>query len=135
MPGALPAGQPVPADGRLPGSALSGLAGPAFGIYVHVPFCRTRCGYCDFNTYTAAELGGGASRESYPGLAMAELRLARQVLGDRCPPVSTVFFGGGTPTLLPPAQLGELLRVIDGEFGLAPGAEVTTRSEEHTSEL
>jgi putative oxygen-independent coproporphyrinogen III oxidase len=128
VPGALPAGQPVPADGRLPASALSGLAEPAFGIYVHVPFCRTRCGYCDFNTYTAAELGGGASRDSYPGLATAELRLARQVLGADCPPVSTVFFGGGTPTLLPPGQLGELLRVIDGEFGLAPGAEVTTEA-------
>ena len=128
MPGALPAGQPVPADGRLPTSALSGLAEPPFGIYLHVPFCRTRCGYCDFNTYTAAELGGGASRESYPALAAAEIRLARQVLGADCPPVSTVFFGGGTPTLLPPAQLGGLLRVIDGEFGLAPGAEVTTEA-------
>ena len=128
MPGALPAGQPVPADGRLPASALSGLAEPPFGIYLHVPFCRTRCGYCDFNTYTAAELGGGASRESYPALAAAEIRLARQVLGADCPPVSTVFFGGGTPTLLPPAQLGGLLRVIDGEFGLAPGAEVTTEA-------
>ena len=128
MPGALPAGQPVPADGRLPDSAVSGLGARAFGIYVHVPFCRTRCGYCDFNTYTAAELGGGASRESYPGLAAAELRLARRVLGKRCPPVSTVFFGGGTPTLLPPGRLGELLRVIDGEFGLAPGAEVTTEA-------
>jgi putative oxygen-independent coproporphyrinogen III oxidase len=132
MPGALPAGQPVPADGRLPDSALSGLAGPDFGIYVHVPFCRTRCGYCDFNTYTAAELGGGASRDSYPGLAAAELRLARQVLGDQCPPVRTVFFGGGTPTLLAPAQLGELLRVIDGEFGLAAGAEVTTEANPET---
>ncbi|HTT52611.1 MAG TPA: radical SAM family heme chaperone HemW [Streptosporangiaceae bacterium] len=128
MPGALPAGQPVPADGRLPDSAVSGLAGRPFGIYVHVPFCSTRCGYCDFNTYTAAELGGGASRDSYPGLAAAEIRLARQVLGDRCPPVSTVFFGGGTPTLLPPGQLGGLLRVIDGEFGLAPGAEVSTEA-------
>jgi putative oxygen-independent coproporphyrinogen III oxidase len=128
MPGALPAGQPVPADGRLPDSAVSGLGARAFGIYIHVPFCRTRCGYCDFNTYTAAELGGGASRESYPGLAAAELRLARRVLGERCPPVSTVFFGGGTPTLLPPDRLGELLRVIDGEFGLAPGAEVTTEA-------
>ncbi len=126
MPGALPAGQPVPVDGRLPDSALAGLAGPAFGIYLHVPFCRTRCGYCDFNTYTAAEMGGGVTRQSYPALAAAELRLARQVLGAAGPPVSTVFFGGGTPTLLPPAQLGELLRVIDGEFGLAPGAEVTT---------
>jgi oxygen-independent coproporphyrinogen-3 oxidase len=60
-----------------------------FGIYVHVPFCRTRCGYCDFNTYTAAELGPGASRDSYAGLAVAEVRLARRVLGAAELPVTT----------------------------------------------
>ena len=87
-----------------------------FGTYVHVPFCRTRCGYCDFNTYTAAELGPGASRDSYAGLAVAEVRLARRVLGADLP-VTSVFFGGGTPTLLPPAALAGILRAIDGEFG------------------
>ena len=95
---------------------------------MHVPFCQRRCGYCDFNTYTAAELGPGASRDTYPALAAAEVRLARRVLGPAAGPVSTVFFGGGTPTLLPAAQLGEILRVIDGEFGLAPGAEVTVEA-------
>ena len=54
MPGALPDGEPVPADGNLPDSAYRGLGERPFGIYVHVPFCTTRCGYCDFNTYTAA---------------------------------------------------------------------------------
>jgi oxygen-independent coproporphyrinogen-3 oxidase len=80
-----------------------------FGIYVHVPFCATRCGYCDFNTYTAAELGGGpsASLATYPALAIAEIGFARKVLGDVDVPVSTVFFGGGTPTLLPPTALGD----------------------------
>jgi len=63
VPGAPPAGEPAPRDGTLPGRATAGLAGRPFGIYVHVPFCQTRCGYCDFNTYTAAELGGGASRD------------------------------------------------------------------------
>jgi putative oxygen-independent coproporphyrinogen III oxidase len=95
---------------------------------VHVPFCQRRCGYCDFNTYTAAELGPGASRDTYPALAAAEVRLARRVLGPAVGPVATVFFGGGTPTLLPAGQLGEILRVIDGEFGLAPGAEVTVEA-------
>ncbi len=133
MPGALPDGEPVPAEGTLPPSARSGLGGRPFGIYVHVPFCATRCGYCDFNTYTAAELGGQAgaaavSLETYPGLAIAEIGFARKVLGSADLPVSTVFFGGGTPTLMPPAAFGHILRAIDAEFGLAPGAEVTTEA-------
>jgi oxygen-independent coproporphyrinogen-3 oxidase len=101
-------------------------------MYVHVPFCQTRCGYCDFNTYTAAELGNGASRDSYAGLATAEVRFARRVLGDAAPPVATVFFGGGTPTLLPAADLAGALRAIDGEFGLAPGCEVTVEANPET---
>src|SRR5579875_943245 len=132
MPGALPDGEPVPADGALPPGALAGLGTRPFGIYVHVPFCAARCGYCDFNTYTAAELGGrGAapvSPASYPGLAVAEIRFARKALGAADVPVRTVFFGGGTPTLLPPAALAGILRAIDGEFGLAPGAEVTAEA-------
>jgi len=132
VPGLLPEGDPVPADGGLPATALTGLGQRPFGFYVHVPFCVTRCGYCDFNTYTAAELGGGASRDAYPDQAAAEIRLARRALGTATVPVSTVFFGGGTPTLLPPARLGELLRVIDGEFGLAPGAEVTVEANPET---
>src|SRR5580698_9316827 len=138
MPGALPDGEPVPADGNLPDRAYRGLGERPFGIYVHVPFCTTRCGYCDFNTYTAAELGGGTpgsaavSLGSYPGLALAEIGFARKVLtaDERRAdlPVRTVFFGGGTPTLMPPAAFGHILRAIDAEFGLAPGAEVTTEA-------
>jgi oxygen-independent coproporphyrinogen-3 oxidase len=125
----LPPGEDVPADGALPPGAVAELGQRPFGFYVHVPFCRTRCGYCDFNTYTAAELGPGASRESYPGLATAEIRLASRVLDSPArPPAATVFFGGGTPTLLAPDRLGEVLRVIDGEFGLAAGAEVTVEA-------
>ncbi len=127
MPGTPPDGQPVPADGLLPASALGELGARPFGLYVHVPFCRTRCGYCDFNTYTATELGG-ASRDSYAGQAIGEIRFARRVLGPAPPQVSTVFFGGGTPTLLPARDLAGLLSAIDGEFGLAPGAEVTTEA-------
>ncbi len=65
MPSALPLGDPAPASGRLPDSALAELRGTAFGCYVHIPFCTVRCGYCDFNTYTASELGNGVSRGSY----------------------------------------------------------------------
>src|SRR5215475_10296262 len=128
MPGTPPEGTPVPADGRLPAGSLDQLDTIPFGLYVHVPFCASRCGYCDFNTYTASELGGGASRQSYAGLAIAEIGLARKVLGPAAPAVSTVFFGGGTPTLLPAADLAAVLRAISAEFGLADGAEVTTEA-------
>jgi len=128
MPGTPPDGEPVPADGHLGAAALDGLGSRPLGIYVHVPFCGSRCGYCDFNTYTAAELGPGVSRARYAQLAIAEVRLAARVLGAAAPPVSTVFFGGGTPTLLPAADLAAILRAIDAELGLAPDAEVTTEA-------
>lgn len=130
MPATLPDGDPVPAGGTLPPSALAGLGHRPLEIYLHVPFCTTRCGYCDFNTYTADQLGTdpGATRGTYVDAALTELALARRVLGPDAPPVSTVFVGGGTPTLLP---AGDLVRFLDGvrdTFGLAEGAEVTTES-------
>jgi putative oxygen-independent coproporphyrinogen III oxidase len=130
MPSALPDGDEAPLDGSLPEAATSSLDGTPFGIYVHVPFCAVRCGYCDFNTYTALELGSepGASRATYAVAAVEEVRLARRVLGDRDLPVSTVFFGGGTPTLLPAHDLVAVLDTVREEFGLAPDAEVTTES-------
>ena len=99
MPGLPAGGEPVPADGALPAGAAAKIGARPFGIYVHVPFCTTRCGYCDFNTYTADEPGGGG-RGAYAGLAITEIQLARRVLGEAGLPVQTVFFGGGTPTLL-----------------------------------
>ena len=128
MPSVLPEGEAAPVDGALPESALAGLGSRPLGFYVHVPFCSVRCGYCDFNTYTATELGGGGSQASYADTAIAEIRLARRVLGDVDVPVETVFFGGGTPTLLPPGDLARILAAIRDEFGLAPDAEVTTES-------
>ncbi|MFI6325780.1 radical SAM family heme chaperone HemW [Nonomuraea sp. NPDC050556] len=128
MPSTLPDGDPAPASGELPASALDGLGERPFGFYVHVPFCVTRCGYCDFNTYTASELGPGASHRDYADTAIEEVRLARRVLGDADLPVETVFFGGGTPTLLPARDLARILGAIDEEFGLQPHAEVTTEA-------
>src|SRR6266498_1847480 len=126
MPGVLPDGQPVPGDGALPAEALRAVGERGFGVYVHVPFCASRCGYCDFNTYTAAE---GVVAEGYADTVLAELALAGRVLHDAPPRrVDTVFFGGGTPTLLPPAELGRILDGIDRVWGLAPGAEVTTEA-------
>ena len=128
MPSALPDGEPAPVDGALPASAADSLGRSPFGVYVHVPFCTVRCGYCDFNTYTAAELGGGLTRSTYADSAVAEVRLARRVLGEAAPRVETLFFGGGTPTLLPPGDLTRILAAVDDELGLAPGAEVTTEA-------
>jgi len=126
----MPEGQPAPSDGSLPEQARSELSLRPLGIYVHVPFCLTRCGYCDFNTYTAAELAGepGSSRAGYVDAAIHELGLAARVLGGNAPTVSTIFVGGGTPTVLPPDDLGRLIAAVDEHFGLAPDAEVTTES-------
>jgi len=128
VPSALPPGEPAPTDGALPEGALRTLGEKGLGFYVHVPFCTVRCGYCDFNTYTATELGPGVSRATYAEQAIAEIRLAREVLGGSDRPVDTVFFGGGTPTLLPPSDLTAIVGAIAEEFGLAPDAEVTTEA-------
>jgi len=125
---ALPEGDDAPADGALPAAALAGVGRRPFGVYLHVPFCATRCGYCDFNTYTAGELGSSTGPAAYVEAALAELRLARRVLGDGVPPAETVFVGGGTPTLLPPGELARLLDGVRATVGLAPGAEVTTEA-------
>ncbi|THA26490.1 coproporphyrinogen III oxidase [Streptomyces sp. RKND-216] len=132
MPSALPDGEPVPHDGTLPASATAGAADRPLGFYLHVPYCATRCGYCDFNTYTANELRGSggalASRENYADTLAEEIRLARKVLGDDPRPAETVFVGGGTPTLLPAADLGRMLAAVRDAFGLADGAEITTEA-------
>ncbi|MFE4972823.1 radical SAM family heme chaperone HemW [Kitasatospora sp. NPDC056651] len=131
MPSALPDGEPVPSDGSLPAHALDGLGSRPFGFYLHVPYCASRCGYCDFNTYTATELrssGAVASQDTYADNVVAEIRLARKVLGQTDLPVRTVFLGGGTPTLLPARDLVKMLAAIREEFGLAEDAEVTTEA-------
>ncbi|WJY68557.1 radical SAM family heme chaperone HemW [Corynebacterium auris] len=94
----------------------------AFGVYIHVPFCATRCGYCDFNTYTPSETA--SSFETYLGALDKELELA----SPRAQPAQTVFIGGGTPSLLGAEGLGRILRMVRRHIGLAPGAEVTTES-------
>ena len=128
MPSTLPDGIPAPLDGALPASAAAAVGTRPFGLYLHVPFCATRCGYCDFNTYTASELGGRTDPAAYLSAAEQELRLAREVLGDADVPVQTVFVGGGTPTLLGADGLEQLLKAARQEFSLAPDAEVTTEA-------
>ncbi len=97
----------------------------SFGVYVHVPFCITRCGYCDFNTYTPAELGG-VNPDAWLLALRAELALAAARLD--APTVNTVFVGGGTPSLLGGARLATLLDMVREHFALAPDAEITTEA-------
>jgi len=130
MPSALPIANPAPADGALPAGVATGSAERDLGVYLHVPFCRVRCGYCDFNTYTASEIRG-VKQSDYAGQAAAEVAFARGALADAGVAeraVSTVFFGGGTPTLLPSADLIRMLDAVRDAWGLDPGAEVTTEA-------
>jgi putative oxygen-independent coproporphyrinogen III oxidase len=99
--------------------------GEPFGIYVHVPFCITRCGYCDFNTYTPAELGG-VNPDAYLQVLRSELELAASQLGS--PTVQTVFVGGGTPSLLGGARIASVMDAVRDNFELASDAEVTTEA-------
>jgi putative oxygen-independent coproporphyrinogen III oxidase len=104
---------------------LQAIAGRPFGIYLHVPFCITRCGYCDFNTYTPAELGG-VNPDAWLLALRSELELAAARLN--APTVDTVFVGGGTPSLLGGARMVTLLDMVREHFVLAPDAEITTEA-------
>ena len=130
---AQPDGDVPPLDGSLPASAQAGAESRTLSAYIHVPYCRVRCGYCDFNTYTAEELGPGANRSDWAGNLAHEVELASRVLADfPARPVSTVFFGGGTPTLLPAADLVFALERVRDAFGLAADAEMTTEANPDT---
>ncbi len=132
MGSALPLGDPAPPDGALPDDLGHDPSTP-FGVYLHVPFCRVRCGYCDFNTYTATELQG-ARQDQYADTVGQEVSLARRILDDAgaLRPAQTVFFGGGTPTLLPAGDLGRMLAGVTDAFGLADGAEITVEANPDT---
>lgn len=130
MGSALPLGDIVPAGGPLVNADVHESVERNFGMYIHIPFCRVRCGYCDFNTYTASQLRG-LDQQDYAGVAETEIRLAARELDDAGAPrrpLSTVFFGGGTPTLLPPRQLIGLLDTAREVFGIVDGAEVTVEA-------
>lgn len=99
----------------------------AFGVYVHVPFCVSRCGYCDFNTYTATELGDAVRRERFHEQLIREIELTARAEPD-VPTVDTIFFGGGTPTTLNPDALGDVLAAIHSQVGISADAEITTEA-------
>ena len=137
MPSALPIADPAPLDGMLPASVTDGAESRDFGVYLHVPFCRVRCGYCDFNTYTSDELRG-AKRSDYASQAIVEVALADAVLTEAGLPrreAATVFFGGGTPTLLPSGDLALMLGAVRDTFGIAEAAEVTTEANPDSVDL
>jgi len=130
----LPDGELAPISGELPASAIVDAELRTLHAYVHIPFCKVRCGYCDFNTYTSTELRGVTQNSFFDNL-LSEIRFAKNVLNDSQiahRKFSTVFFGGGTPTQMTAEQLGQILEVLTDEFGLEPGAEVTTEANPDT---
>jgi putative oxygen-independent coproporphyrinogen III oxidase len=132
MGGPLPVGDAAPASGLLPDS-LNPDATTPFSAYVHIPFCTVRCGYCDFNTYTATELRG-LKQEDYAGTVLEEIELSYGVLraAGNLRPLHTVFFGGGTPTLLAASDLARIMDKLVDVFGAVPDAEVTVEANPDT---
>lgn len=122
--------------------AMSGFSLPttspdieSFSAYIHVPFCRARCGYCDFNTYTQLDFPHGASVGAYAGTLSREIDMsARYLQGARAtaPRIDTVFFGGGTPTMLPARDIAGILDKLAENFKLASDAEITTEANPET---
>jgi oxygen-independent coproporphyrinogen-3 oxidase len=96
-------------------------------LYLHIPFCSSRCGYCDFNTYTATELGDGVDRASFHEHLEAEVSMAARQLAPTHH-VETIFIGGGTPTLIGAQALTTLITRIKEDFDVAPTLEVTTEA-------
>ena len=131
MAGPLPLGEPWPGD-RLPVSPSEVSASNTLHAYLHIPFCEVRCGYCDFNTYTAAELGA-VKRSDFDGALVAEIDYAARLL-EEAPKreLTTVFFGGGTPTLFSAEQFERLINRLTERFGIAAGAEITVEANPDT---
>ena len=123
----LPIGDKPPEDGEFTEVELSGSQSRTFHAYVHIPFCTVRCGYCDFNTYTATELGT-VKQSDFANTLIQEISLSARILQESNAPsrkLTSVFFGGGTPSLLPAADLERMLNQLDSEFGFESGAEIT----------
>lgn len=102
------------------------VASVPMGLYVHVPFCERRCGYCAFNTYALDAVGADAT-ERFVDAAVAEVALAADQLSER-PPLTSVFVGGGTPTVLHAEQLATILDAVRSRFEVAADLEITVES-------
>lgn len=137
MAGPLPEGDQAPENGMLTESEIAGSDSRTFHAYVHIPFCKDICGYCDFNTYTATQLGS-LKQSDYAASLISEINLSAKVLEQsKVSPrkFSTVFFGGGTPSLLPAADLIEILDSLEKTFGFTDTAEITTEANPDTVTL
>lgn len=126
---ALPEGDPAPSDGRLPN--VGNLKNKPFSLYVHVPYCSKRCGYCDFNTYTPSELDREDQIESWLQSAIKETVFARRILGEVLT-VDTIFFGGGTPSLLDASVVKEFINNVSKHFTLKKDLEITLEANPDT---
>ena len=130
----MPDGELAPRSGLLPASAAEGLSQRTLHAYLHIPFCRVRCGYCDYNTYTSTELRG-VTQNSFLDNLLSEISFSRNVLqqlSSQNRKFSTVFFGGGTPTQLAAEQLALVLETLRNEFGIEENAEITTEANPDT---
>jgi oxygen-independent coproporphyrinogen-3 oxidase len=126
---ALPEGDPAPSDGKLPN--IGNLKNKPFSLYVHVPYCSKRCGYCDFNTYTPSELDRDDQIESWLQSAIKETIFARKILGEELT-VDTIFFGGGTPSLLEASVIKEFINNVSKHFELKKDLEITLEANPDT---
>jgi oxygen-independent coproporphyrinogen-3 oxidase len=126
---ALPEGDPAPSDGKLPN--IGNLKNKPFSLYVHVPYCSKRCGYCDFNTYTPSELDRDDQIESWLQSAIKETIFARKILGEELT-VDTMFFGGGTPSLLEASVIKEFINNVSKHFELKKDLEITLEANPDT---
>jgi oxygen-independent coproporphyrinogen-3 oxidase len=126
----FPKGEKAPTDGLLPDSALADVENRTFHAYIHVPYCEVKCGYCDFNTYTADEIGtstqGTFAKNLISEISFSEIVLANS--GFRKRELSSVFFGGGTPTMLPATDLVAMLKKVKDTFGILDSADITTEA-------
>jgi oxygen-independent coproporphyrinogen-3 oxidase len=126
---ALPEGDPAPSDGKLPN--IGNLKNKPFSLYVHVPYCSKRCGYCDFNTYTPSELDRDDQIESWLQSAIKETIFARKILVEELT-VDTIFFGGGTPSLLEASVIKEFINNVSKHFKLKKDLEITLEANPDT---
>ena len=123
----LPLGDKPPENGLFSASEIIGSESRSFHAYVHIPFCTVKCGYCDFNTYTSSELGT-LKQSDFAATLVGEIGLSANILKQSdvsLRKLKTVFFGGGTPSLLPAADLISILNSLETEFGIEDEAEIT----------
>ena len=118
-----------PASPAAPSAELEFRVSPPLALYVHVPWCVQKCPYCDFNSHEAGET---IPERAYVDALIADLQSALPLIWGR--PVVSVFFGGGTPSLLSPAAIDELLAAFRALAMLAPDAEITLEANPGTVE-